>query len=194
MPDTQTVKIVRRWGAHQPGETVQVDQKMADWLRDMSYGEADGQPHNARAAAPGTDGPDPRAGGDVTRHRMAGEVKGSRDGERARGVDGRPKPVGDVTHVAQENRGAKGSVEVDERGARYLDDDGKTTWTSPHATAGLQRRVAEQGESTDAKAGSARQASGKPTPDATDGEDGPPASGESQPAGRRLTQPKKAGK
>lgn len=92
----QQIRLVRRWGSHQPGETVDVDKPMADWLVDQSYGETTDNPGTATARAkdPGTDGPDPRAGGDPTRHRLTGEVKGARGGNRASRVTGSPSPGG----------------------------------------------------------------------------------------------------
>lgn len=196
MPEVQ---LVRRWGAHQPGETVDVDEQMCAWLVDNSFGETDETKGSATsgAAAPGTDGPDPRAGGDSTRLRMTSEVKGSREGERARSVGGNPGRPGDVTHVAEENRGLRNiDIEVDEDGARVLDKDGKVTWSSPVTTQSLRNRFAaqrqadEQGESKSGKGGNARQASGKSSAAAED-KDAADAKDDDEPAGRRLTQPKK---
>ena len=64
--------IVRRWGSHKPGETVDVqDEQQTNWLLFNHFAERSNQLEaaTAGAAAPGTDGPDPLAGGDYTRRR-----------------------------------------------------------------------------------------------------------------------------
>lgn len=65
------VKLARRWGPHPEGHTVDVDDVQGTWLIRHNYGESSGDvtaPVQV-AAAPGTDGPDPLAGGDATRRR-----------------------------------------------------------------------------------------------------------------------------
>ena len=102
------VKLVRRWGSHPAGETVDVDE--SQWLVDIGFavrpGDEDRNRHGGSGVVhPGTDGPDPRAGGDPSRLRMTSEVKSPREGERAGRVQGAPRAAGDVTHVKPENLG-----------------------------------------------------------------------------------------
>lgn len=65
------VKLVRRWGQHGAGRSVDVSDSQGAWLVQHSYAESAGplvapvQP----AAAEGTHGADPLAGGDATRLR-----------------------------------------------------------------------------------------------------------------------------
>lgn len=85
--------IVRRWGPHKPGSSVTVeDELQARWLLDNHFaepGKGDGSA-SAGAVAPGTDGPDPRAGGDPTRRRPVGQRKVERRDNNALPVDGAP--------------------------------------------------------------------------------------------------------
>jgi hypothetical protein len=85
--------IVRRWGPHKPGSSVTVeDELQARWLLDNHFaepGKGDGSA-SAGAVAPGTDGPDPRAGGDVTRRRPVAARKVERRDNQALPVDGAP--------------------------------------------------------------------------------------------------------
>lgn len=83
------VKLVRRWGDNQPGNTVDVDDVQGAWLIDHNLGERSPGTATAGAVAPGTGGPDPLASGDGTRRRPATR-KGSRTGERAAPVAGSP--------------------------------------------------------------------------------------------------------
>lgn len=182
-----TVKLTRRWGSHPEGDTVEVDDTMAKFLTDTAFavrpGDEDRNRHGSARVYPGENGPDPRAGGDGSRHRMTGEVKSPRGGERAGRIAGAPRAVGDVTHVAPENLGkehkgdggdvllASGKTlredledeqrELDKRDAKRQSEQGQS-----------QREQAEQGAGATVKTESA-----------------PQASGESQPEGRRLTQP-----
>jgi len=102
--------LVRRWGSHQPGETVDVDDLQGQWLVDTAFAVRPGQEDRNRHGGsgrvhPGEDGPDPRAGGDPSRLRMTDAVKSPREGERAGRVTGAPRAAGDVTHVKPENLG-----------------------------------------------------------------------------------------
>lgn len=86
------LKIVRRWGSHQPGDVVTVeDGEQASWLLNNSFAERSSQPGTAygTAVAPGEAGPDPRAGGDVTR-RYPATIRGDRGDGRAQPQPGSP--------------------------------------------------------------------------------------------------------
>jgi hypothetical protein len=105
--ETKQVKIVRRWGSHQPGETVEVDKTTATWLVGIRIAEDPNNPGTSRHTplhASGN-GVDQSAGGDPTRWRLTSFDKGDRGGNRAGRVQGAPKRVGDVSHVKQENLG-----------------------------------------------------------------------------------------
>jgi hypothetical protein len=65
------VTLVRRWGYHKAGSSVDVDEVQAAWLVQHHYAESSGElvaPVQV-AAAEGTHGADPLAGGDATRRR-----------------------------------------------------------------------------------------------------------------------------
>lgn len=89
-----TLKIVRRWGSNQPGATVNVDDEaQARWLVDNHFaepGQGDGSA-TAGSVAPGSDGPDPRAGGDRTRLRPITERKVERHEGQIGPVAGAPR-------------------------------------------------------------------------------------------------------
>ena len=86
--------IVRRWGHHQPGTSVTVeDELQARWLLDNHFaepGKGDGSA-TAGAVAPGTDGADPRAGGDHTRRRPITQRKVPRHEGQIGPVAGAPR-------------------------------------------------------------------------------------------------------
>lgn len=64
------VKLVRRWGPHRAGQTVQVSRSQGHWLVNHSYGTAAGVPSPEQVpAAEGGHGADPLAGGDASRRR-----------------------------------------------------------------------------------------------------------------------------
>lgn len=85
------VKLLRRWGNHQPGETVQTDQSMGRWLVDHAFGTATGvQAPDQAAFMPGADGPDPLASGDGTRRGNPVMVKRERRDNNAMPVPGSP--------------------------------------------------------------------------------------------------------
>lgn len=172
------IKLVRRWGSHQAGETVEVDDAQGQWLLDTSFGVRPGQEENSRH---GGEGVDPRAKGDLagadpTRRRMTSSPKSPREGERAGRVQGAPRAVGDVTHVADENLGKE---HKGDRGDVLLASGKRLSEDLAEQQAELdeqdKKRSSKQGESKDAKS-----------------EDGPTASGKS-PEGesRKLSQPKK---
>ena len=65
------VKLVRRWGQRDARQTVDVDDTQAAWLIQHNYAESAGEvlAPEQPAAAEGTHGADPLAGGDATRLR-----------------------------------------------------------------------------------------------------------------------------
>jgi len=123
----QNVLLVRRWGSHDAGQSVKVDDTMADWLLGNHYAEEQGKEGTASAGvlAPGSGGADLRAGGDISRPGTPRWSRGPRtvnptednvEGtfvNRAGKVHGTPKAAGDVSHVAPENLGPEhtGSAE-----------------------------------------------------------------------------------
>jgi hypothetical protein len=117
------IKIVRRWGAHDAGQTVDVDDQMAAWLIGNSFGEDPSKPGTASAGslAPGADGADLRAGGDVSRGGGMRIVKGSRvDGEnyanRAARVPGAPRAGGAIAPKDLPRQDETQSGDPDEQG------------------------------------------------------------------------------
>lgn len=85
------VKLVRRWGNHQPGAIVTVDDTQGAWLVDHHWAERprhEGRAYHG-AVAPGEHGPDPIASGDGTR-RAPRTRRGTRTGERAGPIAGSP--------------------------------------------------------------------------------------------------------
>lgn len=83
------VKLIRRWGQHDAGQSVDVDPITGRWLVQHAIGTATGeQAPSQAAAAPGQDGPDPLADG-PTRGGMA-PVKGERRDNNALPVEGSP--------------------------------------------------------------------------------------------------------
>lgn len=65
------VNLVRRWGPHRAGRAVEVSDSQGAWLIQHNYAQSSGdvQAPVQVAAAPGTHGADPLAGGDATRLR-----------------------------------------------------------------------------------------------------------------------------
>lgn len=85
------VKLLRRWGNNQPGDTVQVDDTQGRWLVDHAFGTAAGvQAPEQAAFMPGEDGADPLASGDGTRRGNPAMVKGPRRDNNALPVPGSP--------------------------------------------------------------------------------------------------------
>jgi hypothetical protein len=94
------LKLVRRWGQHGAGETVDVSDTEAKWLVANHYASEDGSDTAARAGAraPGSEGADLRAGGDWSRGGGMQVVRGPRgtapeeaDNNRAASVKGAPR-------------------------------------------------------------------------------------------------------
>lgn len=85
------VRLIRRWGPNQAGQSVDVDPVQGRWLIQYGYGTASGEPEPSQAAAaPGQDGPDPLAGGDATRLGPPAAVKGPRRSNNAAPLPGSP--------------------------------------------------------------------------------------------------------
>lgn len=86
------VKLLRRWGTNQPGDTVSTDATQGRWLVDHAFGTAAGvQAPEQAAFMPGEDGADPLASGDGTRRGNPAMVKGPRRaGNNALPVPGSP--------------------------------------------------------------------------------------------------------
>jgi hypothetical protein len=85
------VKLARRWGSAQPGDSVTVDDTQGRWLVQHAFGTAAGEAFPTQpAAAPGSDGEDPLAGGDATRRNGLTILKGERRPNHALPVPGSP--------------------------------------------------------------------------------------------------------
>lgn len=85
--------LVRRWGPNPAGTTVTVDDdEQARWLLGHNFAQRskDDATASAGAAAPGEQGPDPRAGGDATRRRPVATPSSDERGNRAVPVAGSP--------------------------------------------------------------------------------------------------------
>lgn len=85
--------LVRRWGHHQAGETVTVeDDVQARWLLGHQFAQHSKAETSVAgvAAAEGTHGPDPRAGGDATRRRPVSMKSGDTRENKAWPVAGSP--------------------------------------------------------------------------------------------------------
>jgi hypothetical protein len=85
--------LVRRWGPNPAGTTVTVDDdEQARWLLGHNFAQRskDDVTVTAGAAAPGEQGPDPRAGGDATRRRPIATPSSDERGNRAVPVAGSP--------------------------------------------------------------------------------------------------------
>jgi hypothetical protein len=85
--------LVRRWGQNPAGQTLTVeDDTQARWLLDHNYAQRTKTSTSASdgAAAPGTDGPDLRAGGDGSRRRPTATSSSDERANRALPVAGSP--------------------------------------------------------------------------------------------------------
>lgn len=88
-----TLYLVRRWGPNAAGQTVTVeDAEQAKWLLNHNYAQRTKTSTSASdgAAAPGTDGPDLRAGGDGSRRRPVSMTSSDTRENRAVAVAGSP--------------------------------------------------------------------------------------------------------
>lgn len=85
------VKLLRRWGQHDAGDTVKVDNTQGRWLVAHALGTATGvQAPMQEAAAPGSDGSDPVISGDATRLGTPAFQKAPRRDNGALPVEGSP--------------------------------------------------------------------------------------------------------
>jgi hypothetical protein len=146
MSDTE-VFLVRRWGTHDADQTVKVDETMAEWLVKNNFAERPDARGTASAGslAPGTDGADLRAGGDVSRGGGMRMVKGSRvDGEnyanRAARVPGAPRAGG---AVAPEQLPKSGDPEQDEDAGERGKASGESTGSAPAYPVSQQRESSQ---------------------------------------------------
>ncbi|MDN5933486.1 MAG: hypothetical protein L0I24_20875 [Pseudonocardia sp.] len=95
------VRLIRRWGPTQAGESVDVDPVQGRWLIDHAFGTATGEPApKQEAAAPGEHGSDPLASGDGTRQGTPAMVKGERRDNNAAPLPGSPE---DEARAARES-------------------------------------------------------------------------------------------
>jgi hypothetical protein len=125
------VKLLRRWGQHDAGDTVKVDNTQGRWLVAHALGTATGvQAPMQEAAAPGSDGSDPVISGDATRLGTPAFQKSPRRDNGALPVEGSP---------VQYNNGI--APHAAEQGA-----DGQPTEPGPKAgSAGRRRGKAPSG-------------------------------------------------
>jgi hypothetical protein len=85
--------LVRRWGPNAAGQNITVDDpEQAQWLLNHNYAQRTKTSTSASdgAAAPGTDGPDLRAGGDGSRRRPVAMTSSDTRENRAIAVVGSP--------------------------------------------------------------------------------------------------------
>lgn len=100
------VRLIRRWGPNQAGQSVDVDPVQGRWLIQYGYGTASGEPAPSQAAAAaGEDGPDPLAGGDATRLGPPAAVKGPRRSNNAAPLSGSPAAPAPVAADASADSG-----------------------------------------------------------------------------------------
>lgn len=146
-----SVKLTRRWGSHEADSTVEVDDTMAAWLVTNCYAETEDRPGTARAGvlAPGTDGADLRAGGDVSR-------PGHPQVQRSSRYNGEP---GD-SDENYANRAARVAGAPRAGGVQKV-DPAQASDTGARKASGEQKATSEQGDSDAADTKSSRGASGK---------------------------------
>lgn len=85
--------LVRRWGPNAAGQNITVDDpEQAQWLLNHNFAQrtADSTSVTDNAVAPGTHGPDPRAGGDGSRLRPTSMRSSDTRENRAVAVAGSP--------------------------------------------------------------------------------------------------------
>lgn len=128
--------LVRRWGPNQPGQTITVDDdEQARWLLGHNFAQRskDSTSVTDGAAAPGTHGPDPRAGGDASRLRPMATPSSDKRDNRATPVAG--SPVQFNAGVAPED--APGSRKGDDQDSP--EDDGSPEPSSKLSGSGRRR-------------------------------------------------------
>src|SRR4051812_18814197 len=174
------VTLVRRWGSNAAGSTVDVTDTEAAWLVGSHYASEDGTDHDARAGsvAPGTDGADLRAGGDLSRGGGMQVVRGPRGTDeapmnRAGRIEGAPKPGGSVYLTPHEVEAKKEQAELAQRQrdeARRASENGEPRPVVRSASGEKQApggdgnettRAARSASKDEVKSGDAGKASGK---------------------------------
>jgi hypothetical protein len=111
--------LVRRWGHHQAGDTIQVDDdEQARWLLGHQFAQHSPKETSVQgvAAAEGTHGADPRAGGDATRRRPVSMKSGDTRENRAWPVQGSPVQYNAGVAPTQNTGGGDGGDESNSDG------------------------------------------------------------------------------
>lgn len=109
-----TLYLVRRWGQNPAGQTITVDDdEQARWLLGHNYAQRSKDSTSASdgAAAPGTNGPDLRAGGDASRLRPTAMTSSDSRENRAVAVAGSPVQYNAGVAPTQQGGGDGGSEE-----------------------------------------------------------------------------------
>lgn len=133
------IKLARRWGKHQAGESVEVSQGRADFLRGIGWA-TDAPVLNEDGVRPGSDGPDPVISGDPTRRRMTvptperdESVNRAAQGDR---VPPRLRPMSPATSGGPVSEGGEDSA----RGE--VSSSHETVETSTRTQTGRRRKTA----------------------------------------------------
>lgn len=106
--------LVRRWGPNPAGQNITVDDpEQAQWLLNHNYAQRTKTSTSASdgAAAPGTDGPDLRAGGDGSRRRPMAMTSSDKRENRAIAVAGSPVQYNAGVAPTQVSGGGDGGSE-----------------------------------------------------------------------------------
>ena len=128
-----TLYLVRRWGQNPAGQTLTVeDDSQAAWLLDHNYAQRskDSTSASDNAAAPGTDGPDLRAGGDGTRRRPTSMRSSDKRENRAWPVAGSPVQYNAGVAPTQQGGGDEGDG-GDEAPSEDKAEDGQAEASAP---------------------------------------------------------------
>jgi hypothetical protein len=132
--------LVRRWGQNPAGQTITVeDDAQAAWLLDHNYAQRtkSSSSASANAAAPGTDGPDLRAGGDGTRRRPTSIRSTDKRENRAWPVAGSPVQYNAGVAPTQQGGGDEASSSDSDEGQA----DGQAEASAPSSkVSGSGRR------------------------------------------------------
>lgn len=148
------IKLLRDYGGHTAGDTIERDDTEARWLVGIGRATSDKVPaYQQTAAAPGEHGPDPLAGGDPTRLYGVTTVKSDRQDNGALPVPGSP---------IQYNKG----VAPDQPPVRPQDQSGRTeakrqAQTNRERPAGAPRLETNHAQESKGKTTSARKTTGK---------------------------------